>query len=95
MNGNGSVLTSASCSGTTCIAVGSYSVSSSSLGPSNQIQYPLVAVSTDGGVHWSYTVTSSTPTLPSDLAPNGNGGALVHAYCNGTVCFASGYSYTT
>jgi len=51
------VFYSANCSGLICIVAGYYG---NSLG-----SFPLLASSVDGGSTWTYTIDSSTPTLPT------------------------------
>lgn len=77
---NGS-FASANCSGQTCVAAGSYGYSTRT--------YPLLATSTDGGVHWAYTIDSNTPILPNGV----NNGSFNSANCSGQTCIAAG-NYT-
>ncbi|CAM3060981.1 BNR/Asp-box repeat containing protein [Legionella steigerwaltii] len=58
------IFSSASCSGLNCIAGGTYSNGST--------QYPLLAISQDGGVTWIYSIDKSK-TLPFDF---NNGGFI-------------------
>ncbi|WP_058534845.1 sialidase family protein [Legionella saoudiensis] len=51
------------CKGTTCFAAGSYS--------NGTKNYPLLAVSRDGGNTWSYSINGIYPILPSDYQDNG------------------------
>ncbi|WP_133137272.1 sialidase family protein [Legionella rowbothamii] len=51
------------CRGTTCFAAGGYS--------NGTKNYPLLAVSRDGGYTWSYSINSNYPALPSDYQDNG------------------------
>lgn len=51
------------CKGTTCFAAGGYS--------NGTKNYPLLAVSRDGGNTWSYSINSIYPALPSDYQDNG------------------------
>ena len=64
---NSGAFNSASCNGLICVAAGQY------LGAPNppNIQYPLIASSTNGGATWTYTLDSTQPTLPSNYASSG------------------------
>lgn len=65
---NFGIFNSASCNGLICVVVGQYQGMPN---PPN-IQYPLVASSTDGGATWDYTLDSTKPALPVDYATAGN-----------------------
>ncbi|WP_133136016.1 sialidase family protein [Legionella rowbothamii] len=54
----------ASCQGVYCMAAGSYRSTSGT-------SYPLVAVSSDGGVTWDYRVDGISPALPADYLNGG------------------------
>ena len=72
---------SASCAGLNCAISGSY------VG-ANKIQFPLVAVSPDGGMTWAYKVDSANPvTQPNNYASQG---VLDSASCSGLNCVAAG-----
>ncbi|MDR3442569.1 MAG: sialidase family protein [Legionella sp.] len=77
--GNGSI-NSVSCSGDTCLAVGSYSDTSFTA------IHPLLAVSQDRGTTWTFPAAVSQPTL----TPAFSSGALISASCNKNICLASG-----
>ena len=81
---NGGSFASASCTGTTCIAVGSYNDFSST-------QRPLLALSQDSGSSWNYPESIIAPVFTT--YPYSNGGVLASASCTGTTCIAAG-SYT-
>ncbi|MFC3909187.1 hypothetical protein ACFORL_08900 [Legionella dresdenensis] len=70
----------ASCSGSVCIAGGTYND-----GIQNR---PLLALSQDGGVSWSYPAAISSGALPS---PFNYGYLIGGAQCQGLICTASGY----
>jgi hypothetical protein len=48
---------------------------------------PLLASSMDMGETWAYTISDSTPALPSDF---NNSSALVSTSCRGSLCIAGG-----
>ncbi|MCE3533751.1 sialidase family protein, partial [Legionella resiliens] len=76
-------LTSASCNLNVCIAGGLYF--------SDVTNFPLLALSTDKGVTWSYKITSSSPALPAGTLS----GSFADVSCNSSVCIAGGrYSST-
>jgi hypothetical protein len=75
-------LSSASCSGTVCIAAGLYN--------STSTQYPLVMQTTNSGASYVPVLDSAIPTLPAGLTS----GAFTNSTCTGTICLASG-NYTT
>lgn len=81
---NGGVLASASCTGTTCIAAGSYTDTSST-------QRPLLALSQDSGSSWSYPESITAPVFTTN--PFSTSGSFASASCTGTLCTAVG-SYT-
>ena len=73
----------ASCSGTTCIAAGSYSDGS--------VGRPLLAVSQNSGTTWSYPEPITAPVFtPSNTHPYYGGGQFFGASCNGSTCIAAG-----
>ena len=51
------------CKETICFAAGGYS--------NGTKNYPLLAVSRDGGTTWSYSINSLYPALPADYQDNG------------------------
>ncbi|MDR3442571.1 MAG: sialidase family protein [Legionella sp.] len=76
---NGS-LSSASCSGLTCVAVGQYRDSQGG-------DSPLLFLSQDGGSNWSSPASTAQP----DTTPAyGNFGTFGSVSCSGTVCIAGG-----
>ncbi|WP_207385576.1 Ig-like domain-containing protein, partial [Legionella gratiana] len=79
-------LTSASCHGSICIAVGSYT-------DSNTIIRPLLVQSTNSGATWTYPESITAPSFPSAYAFS-NFGSLIRARCDGNICIAAGI-YTT
>lgn len=74
-----------SCSGGLCVAAGSYTNSSSGT-------MPLAAVSTNGGISWTYKISGNSPALPSDYPVTGTGGFYA-AHCSGSTCIVAG-NYT-
>ncbi len=78
-----SSLTSASCSGTLCVAAGVYTDSSSGT------VFPLIMVSTSSGAPGTWTIAVN-PTAPTGLVSTTVGGTS----CSGTVCTIAA-SYTT
>lgn len=70
---------SASCAGPHCVAAGSYNN-----GGANDL--PLLASSADGGVTWSYTINTTTPTPPSDF----DSGLFNGVSCTDLHCVAVG-----
>lgn len=54
----------ASCKGSYCMAAGAYTSTSGT-------SYPLIAVSSDGGVTWAYKVDAVFPALPADYSDGG------------------------
>lgn len=84
------ILNGASCTGSGtnafCIASGDYY---------STMQFPLLALSSDGGQSWSYP-TSIFQNLKTSLDPDYSGGFLLSASCNqstcdgSSVCIASG-----
>ena len=74
----------ASCSGTICIATGSYLDGS-------VVQRPLLAVSQDSGSTWSYPDSITAPVFtPSNTKPFNDTGEFTSASCNGSICIAAG-----
>ena len=60
----------ASCSGTTCIAIGYYN--------DGTVNRPLLALSEDGGFSWTYPTSISSTALPSPFNMGSlNGGASI------------------
>lgn len=76
---------SASCSGLNCIAAGMYAADLPSPVKTNA-SFPLLANSTDGGITWTYSIDSATPTLPEDAVD----GQFSSASCSGLHCVAAG-----
>jgi hypothetical protein len=76
-------LTSVSCNASLCMAAGSYENTTPK-------EYPLLAVGTQGGTHWTYAIDDLGP-LPSDFNDGGN---LNGVSCSEQVCIAAG-SYST
>ena len=77
INGSFNRFNSANCSGSTCVAAGSYSTQ-----PGNY--FPLLATSSDNGLSWSYKIDDSN-------APVGNTfGSFYSANCSGSTCVAAG-----
>ena len=70
---------SLTCAPGSLIAAGQYS--------NGTTNYPLLANSTNGGATWTYSITSSAPTLPSDYS---NSGTFSGASCSGLNCVAAG-----
>lgn len=70
----------ASCSGNTCIAVGTYT-------GSNGQFHPLIALSQDSGSNWTYP---NSVTDAPELTPSGQQGKLYGASCSGSICIAVG-----
>lgn len=81
-SGNG-VFYSASCSGKTCVAAGSYRNNENNT-------YPLVMTSSDQGQTWTYTMDSSKPLLPADFLSSGGFGQVYSAACSGDICVVGG-----
>ncbi|MDR3502724.1 MAG: sialidase family protein [Legionella sp.] len=69
-----------SCSGSVCVAVGTFSTSAS---------YPLAATSSNSGQTWSYTINATTPQLPSDFFA-GSDNYFSGVSCSGNICIAVG-----
>ncbi|HHF7368023.1 TPA: hypothetical protein ACPSKY_003174 [Legionella bozemanae] len=90
-NSRGGNFNDSSCSGYFCAAAGSYTALNAS---GNQIIYPLLASSSDGGTSWSYTITSSN--LPPNFNSTGAvpnpfpSGHFNSASCSGMNCVAAG-----
>ncbi|MFJ1268660.1 sialidase family protein [Legionella lytica] len=82
--GDNSYFSGVSCSGTICIAVGSYLKDSAN-------SFPLLAASSNGGQSWTYRVNSTYPLLTGDTMENGY---FNTASCKGTYCMAAG-TYTS
>lgn len=72
-------LLSTSCSAQVCITGGSYNDANQS--------YPLLAVSTDAGLTWTYKIDKTPATLPSDYSA---GGSFLTVSCTLNVCTAGG-----
>ncbi|WP_298624143.1 sialidase family protein [uncultured Legionella sp.] len=72
---------SASCSGSTCIAVGSYI-------DTNSLQRPLLALSQDSGTTWKFVESITTPETGTYTFKDF--GSLESASCYGTTCIAGG-----
>ncbi|RUR17669.1 exo-alpha-sialidase [Legionella sp. km535] len=70
-----------SCNGNTCVAVGQYS--------DHERTRPLLGVTTDGGVTWTYPPEITSPVLPTPFIEGGLNGVD----CKGEVCLASGWYY--
>jgi hypothetical protein len=78
---NGGAFKAVNCSGSICVAGGSYITNVAT-------NYPVIASSIDGGSLWTYTLDSSTSLpLPSDY--NGNG-SFFAVTCSGQICVAGG-----
>jgi len=83
---NKGVFNDVNCSGDTCVAGGSYESTDGNF-------YPMLAVSSNGGVNWSYSVERGTGT-PSDFVPNNSveSVAFTSVTCSSTsYCIAVGY----
>lgn len=81
----------ASCSGLTCIAVGSHRLNTNDT-------FPLVGYSHDGGVTWSYArnLDQGLPTNCLHASAFGfTSASLQSASCNGRQCIAAGVCQTT
>ncbi|USQ13736.1 exo-alpha-sialidase [Legionella lytica] len=78
--GNDNYFSAVSCSGTICIAAGSYMRDSAH-------SFPLLAASSDGGKTWAYRINSTYPVLVGDTMDNGY---FNTASCKGTYCMAAG-----
>lgn len=78
----------ASCSGTTCIAAG---LGEDYDGLTTTWIRPLIAVSQDSGVTWTYPESAITPMLTTH--PFLDYGKLFGASCNGHTCIAGGSYY--
>ena len=75
---------SASCAGSTCIAVGSYTDGEI---PASKVR-PLLALSQDSGSTWTYP---GSITAPQFIVNNfSNGGAFSGSSCSGSLCIAVG-----
>ncbi|MBI2785765.1 MAG: hypothetical protein HYX60_05440 [Legionella longbeachae] len=83
---NGGLFTSASCTGSSCTAVGYYY-------DENFIQRPLLALSLNSGTNWTYPESITAPVFtPSNTYPfSVNGGLFTNASCTGNSCTAVGY----
>lgn len=79
-----------SCSGVNCVIAGTYS---DIKGSPSAINLPWVASSVDAGASWVYTITGSTPSLPTDCAA-GNKGQINVLFksisCSGNNCSVAG-----
>lgn len=77
-----------SCNGSNCVAAGYYN--------STTATFPLAATSTNSGQSWTYTLTSSAPTLPSDYDQSSQSTkGFSSVSCSTTSCVAVGsYSST-
>lgn len=73
-------LQAVSCSGSVCVAVGTFSSGAS---------YPLAATSSNAGRTWSYTINATTPQLPSDFFA-GDNNYFYGVSCSGNICIAAG-----
>ncbi|MDR3443116.1 MAG: sialidase family protein [Legionella sp.] len=78
--GSGAIFSSASCSGQTCVASGFYL-------DKNDVIYPLLARSGNGGVSWSYAIDKTT-TPPPGFSGSGN---FTSSNCDGQICVAAGF----
>jgi len=78
--GGNAFFSGASCSGSLCIASGYYNVSIDST-------RPLLAVSRDGGLTWTYPA-SIYSKLPANFINNAS--FSYGTYCRGAICFAGG-----
>ena len=76
-----------SCSGKLCAMAGRYLVGS--------VTYPMVALSKDGGITWSYPITSAT-VLPGTVTPSSTNfaGKFNSIQCIGSLCAAVGQYHT-
>lgn len=75
------------CSGSLCIAPGYYE-------DTNLITRPLLAITTDGGLNWSYpsAINAVSFTIESAINhPFAADGRLVSGACSGNTCMAAGY----
>lgn len=79
------VLFGPSCSGLLCVAPGAYQDTSSGF-------RPLLALTIDGGLNWSYpSIINEVQFSPDNLShPFGSGGWLGSSFCTGTTCLAAG-----
>jgi len=77
-------LNSASCNGSTCIAVGSYDKGDDSF------YGPLLALSQDSGVTWTYPKSILTPNFTPHTTYPFRKGEFKSASCSGNVCVAVG-----
>ena len=77
-NGFG-IINSISCESNNCIIGGSYS-------DTNNSSYPMLAMSSDAGLTWTYKIQKNMP-LPNDYS---YGGFFNGTSCNGTICLAGG-----
>lgn len=71
----------ASCSGSLCIAAGTYEDNS------DAIYYPLIEQSTNGGTSWSTAIDKNSGALPANYSNNGQ---FSSATCIGSICIAAG-----
>lgn len=77
--------TSVSCTGTTCVAVGSYE-------SPGLIRRPLLAVTNDSGSNWSYDNSVTTPIFTAPATYPFVGLGIFNAVsCISTTCVAGGY----
>jgi len=75
-----------SCTDSVCVAAGSYNTTLPSI--NNGTPYPMLAVSLNAGVTWTYQIDSSfTAAYPNDFVT----GAFDSVTCNDTLCYAAGY----
>jgi hypothetical protein len=82
---NGSFTTSA-CHGTTCIAAGSYDNTAGTK--------PFIATSHDSGASWSYTLSSTSMTLPTSLKDLSYFN-WADSSCSSTTCIVVGSYYSS
>ncbi|RUR09653.1 sialidase family protein [Legionella sp. km772] len=76
-----------SCSGNLCAMGGRYLV--------GNVTYPMLAISKDGGLTWSYPINSTT-ALPGTMTPSNTdvAGFINGVYCLGSLCAAAGQYHT-
>ncbi len=79
-----------SCNGSTCIAAGSYY-------DSGNLPRPLIALSQDSGVTWTYPSSITVPVfVPDNISHPFSFGVFSDVSCNGSTCIAVGnYSDTS
>lgn len=76
-----------SCSGKLCAMAGRYLVGA--------VTYPMIALSKDGGITWSYPINSST-VFPGTMTPSNTNfaGVMNSIQCIGSLCAAAGQYHT-